>query len=217
MVLELELHLRQLIDGIERAGDGTLQLSRPPAEPRFLEPLSGLYWQIAAEPPAAGGAILRSRSLWDTTLQLPPDPLVTGEVHRHVVPGPGSSSLLAVERSVTLAASLGSGGVRAAVALDRNEIHAAGRAFAADLAPSLALLAGFLLAAAWVQVTVGLRPLECSDAGSPASARAGRRGSGRPDSRTRCGRSPPSWTTCSTRRTRRWRGRGRAPPTSRTA
>ncbi len=163
VVLELEAHLRQLVDGLERGGDGSLRLARPPAEPRFQEPLSGLYWQIGEEPPPAGGgvaAVLRSRSLWDELLRLPPDPLGNGEVHQHTIPGPGGASLLALERQVALPAGLGGDSLRVAVATDRAEIRAAGRAFAAELTPSLALLAAFLIAAAWVQVTVGLRPLD---------------------------------------------------------
>lgn len=162
VALELETHLRQIIDGLERAQDGSLQLARLPAEPRFQEPLGGLYWQIAEEPPPPGGgaaAMLRSRSLWDEILRLPPDPLGSGEVHQHTIPGPGGASLLALERRVALPASLGGGSLRVAVAMDRAEISAAGRAFAAELAPSLAVLAVFLIVAAWVQVTVGLRPL----------------------------------------------------------
>ena len=50
--------------------------------------------------------------------------------------------------------------MRVAAAVDRAEIHAAGRAYVADLAPSLALLAAVLVAAGWVQVAVGLRPLD---------------------------------------------------------
>ncbi|MBX6745409.1 MAG: sensor histidine kinase [Acetobacteraceae bacterium] len=160
MALELEANLRQLIDGLGRAPDGALELLRAPAEPRFLEPLSGLYWQIREEPSAQGGAVLRSRSLWDTVLRLPPDVLQRGDVHRHTIPGPGGASLLAVEREVSLPASLGGGDVRAVVAVDRAELHAADLAFARDLAPSLGVLAAVLIAAAWVQVTVGLRPLD---------------------------------------------------------
>lgn len=157
MVAELQANLRQLVIGLERGPDGALNLARPPAEPRFEEPLSGLYWQIAAEPQ---GPVLRSRSLWDAVLNLPSDRLVDAEVHEHTIAGPGQSSLLVVERSITLPASLGGGAVRVAVAIDRAEIHAAGRAFAADLVPSLTLLAAFLLAASWAQVVVGLRPLD---------------------------------------------------------
>lgn len=157
MALELQAHLRQLVSGLERAADGTLHLARPPAEPRFQDPLSGLYWQVAVQP---GGSLLRSRSLWDAALTLPADELADGEIHEHTIAGPGGASLLAVERAVVLPDTLGGGTVRATVAVDRAEVHAAGLAFASDLAPSLALLAGFLIVAAWGQVTVGLRPLD---------------------------------------------------------
>ncbi len=157
VVVELELDLRQLIDHLARGENGALLLDRPVADPRFEAPLSGLYWQITEEP---GGIVLRSRSLWDGTLDLPPDRLRTGEVHRHTIAGPGGATLLILERHITLPQSLGGGSVRAAVAIDRGEIHAAGRAFASELAPSLAVLAAVLIAAAWVQVRVGLRPLD---------------------------------------------------------
>lgn len=157
MVVELETHLRQLVSGLERAEDGALRLSQPPAEPRFEEPLSGLYWQLAVQP---NGPVLRSRSLWDTALVLPPDRLDGGAVHQHTISGPGGASLLVVEREVSLPESLGGGTIRAAVAVDRSEIHAAGLAFASDLVPSLTLLALFLVTAGWVQVSIGLSPLD---------------------------------------------------------
>lgn len=157
MAAELQAHLRQIVSGIERRPDGSLTVPRPPAEPRFDEPLSGLYWQITSE---THGPVLRSRSLWDADLDLPSDSLTDGEVHQHTISGPGQASLLVVERLIGLPANLGGGNVRAAVAIDRAEIHAAGRAFAADLMPSLALLAAVLAAAAWAQVVVGLRPLD---------------------------------------------------------
>lgn len=154
---ELELNLRQLIGHLGRDADGALRLDRPLTDPRFEQPLSGLYWQITQEP---HGGVLRSRSLWDETLELPADPLPAPAVHRHVIDGPGGAAVLVVERSVSLPQRAGGGTIRAAVALDRGEIHAAGRAFAGELAPSLALLFAVLVAAAWVQVSVGLRPLD---------------------------------------------------------
>ncbi len=157
MTAELQAHLRQLVSGLERSPDGSLSVTRPPAEPRFDEPLSGLYWQIAGE---AQRPILQSRSLWDTVLDLPPDQLADAEMHEHTVPGPGQSTLLVVERSITLPANLGGGIVRVVVAIDRSEIHVAGLAFAADLMPSLVLLAALLVAASWAQVVIGLRPLD---------------------------------------------------------
>ena len=77
MAAELGTHLNQLVSSLARTGDGTLEVGSPPAEPRFLQPLSGLYWQITEEPQ---GAVLRSRSLWDATLTLPPDVPVRGPV-----------------------------------------------------------------------------------------------------------------------------------------
>src|SRR5664279_2771272 len=157
VVLELEADMRQLVSGLNRDAAGVLEVIRFPAEPRFQEPLSGLYWQIAQQP---DGTVLRSRSLWDSVLDLPPDELADGEVHRHAVRGPEGASLLAVERFVTLPATLGGGRIRVAVAEDNREIAAAARAFGADLVPALAGLALVLIAAAGAQVTIGLRPLD---------------------------------------------------------
>lgn len=157
MTAELQAHLRQLVSGLERGADGSLNIAHPPAEPRFEEPLSGLYWQIATE---GQGSVLQSRSLWDAVLNLPPDRPADAEMREHTVPGPGHSSLLVVERSITLPANLGGGTARVAVAIDRSEIHAAGWAFAVDLMPSLVLLAALFVAASWAQVVVGLRPLD---------------------------------------------------------
>lgn len=157
VVAELETDLRQLIDGLALGSGGTLEVARPPAEPRFAEPLSGTYWQIA---PRDNGPMLRSRSLWDTVLALPQDDLVPGQEHLHGLVGPGGAMLLAAERSVLLPPSLGGGRIRAVVAVDHAEVGAAARAFATDLLPALGLLALVLAAAAWVQVTVGLRPLD---------------------------------------------------------
>jgi signal transduction histidine kinase len=157
VIAELEANLRQLIGHLGHDPGGALRLERPLTDPRFERPLSGLYWQIIQQPP---GPVLRSRSLWDETLDLPADRLLASGVHRHVIRGPGGAVLLVVERSVELPARAGGGTIRSVVATDRAEVRAAGRAFAGELAPSLALLCAVLLAAAWVQVSVGLRPLD---------------------------------------------------------
>jgi signal transduction histidine kinase len=151
---ELAVHLDQITAGLDRDASGALVLSRPPADPRFGTPLSGLYWQIRV-----GDERLRSRSLWDETLDLPADALADGAVHEHRIAGPGGTSLVALERSVALPARLGGGSLRAVVAVDAADITAATRAFAVDLIPYLAVLAVVLIVSAAVQVTVGLRPL----------------------------------------------------------
>lgn len=180
MAAELGLHLNQLASTLARAPDGLLEVSQPPADARFDQPLSGLYWQIATDRPQG---LLRSRSLWDETLALPPDSLGDAEIHEHTIKGPRGSSLLVVERRLAAPQSLGGGTIRAAVALDRAELHAAGRAFASDLAPSLALLAAVLIGAAWLQVGFGLRPLDAlrRKLGQVRSGEAQRLGMGFPD------------------------------------
>lgn len=153
--VELRAHLDQLVAGLERGPDGALVLAQRPADPRFERPLSGLYWQLRLE----DGAVLRSRSLWDTALALPADVLDDGGVHRHRVDGPTGGRLFLIERRLALPARLGGGDVRAAVALAQAEIAAARRAFLLDVWPYLALLGALLIGAAALQVQVGLRPL----------------------------------------------------------
>ena len=50
--------------------------------------------------------------------------------------------------------------LRVAVALDRQELVEAGRAFATDMLPYLLGLGVILMIAAWVQVRIGLAPLD---------------------------------------------------------
>lgn len=156
---ELGVHLTQLVAGLDRANerDGTITLVRRPAEPRFEQPLSGLYWQIVVEP---GHQLLRSRSLWDGELPLPADRLGDGAVHHHAITGPGGTQLHVLERLAELPARLGFARARVAVAIDAAEIERASSDFARDLTLPLMVLGGLLVLAGWIQVTVGLRPLD---------------------------------------------------------
>ncbi|MCC1482398.1 sensor histidine kinase [Roseibaca sp. Y0-43] len=153
-VAEMAVQLDQVIAGLERGADG-LTLARAPSDPRFVQPYGGLYWQIEE-----GESVQTSRSLWDTALDLPSDRLGDGAVHVHDLPGPDGQKLLVMERSVLLPARLGGGTLRAAVGMNSADLVAAQRAFMADLAPYLAVLAAVLIVAGWVQLTVGLAPLQ---------------------------------------------------------
>src|SRR5271166_284191 len=126
-------------------------LPRPPPDPRFDAPLSGLYWEVI------GANVLRSRSLWDQALTLPKDALSELQTHHHQLMAPNGKLLLAAERTITAPAR--GDRLRVVVASDLTRLRAARDAFAADLAPSLALLSLVLVAATWVQLTIGLRPL----------------------------------------------------------
>lgn len=155
MSADLDVHLTQLLGGIEADAGGRLRLSRPPTDPRFEEPLSGLYWQVTDD----RGQTLRSRSLWDTALPLPLDEPRPSEVHQHEVEGPSHVRLLVAERSVVMNADGTPIRVRAAVASDLSRVKIAAAAFARELSIALAWLAVVLVAATWIQVGLGLRPL----------------------------------------------------------
>jgi signal transduction histidine kinase len=131
------------------------------SDPRWQRPFSGLYWQLDDVTPAtARPGVLRSRSLWDTQLTLPLDELRDGEIHAHNLTGPGDSRLRVLERTVQPAffadASLR---WRLSVAADLKDTHEAVAGFQRVLAASLLALLLLLLAAAWAQVALGLRPL----------------------------------------------------------
>ncbi|UGY02259.1 sensor histidine kinase [Bradyrhizobium quebecense] len=155
MAADLDVHLRQLLAGIDIGSDGRLVITRQPADPRFEEPLSGLYWQVTDD----RDQMLRSRSLWDTTLRLPPDEPGPSEVHQHEVNGPGDARVLVAERSVLMTAGDRRMRVRATVASDLSRAAVAVKAFAKDLSVALGLLALVLAIATSIQVGLGLRPL----------------------------------------------------------
>jgi signal transduction histidine kinase len=98
--------------------------------------------------------------LWDTRLALPSDVLRDGEIHAHELPGPGDSRLRVLERTVRPEAVVGDGvRWRLSVAADLKDTHEAVAGFQRVLVASLAALLVLLLAAAWAQVALGLRPL----------------------------------------------------------
>ncbi|MCC6947805.1 MAG: HAMP domain-containing histidine kinase [Bradyrhizobiaceae bacterium] len=167
---DLDVHLKQLLAAIDVDPQGNLVLTQPPADPRFADPLSGLYWQVSDD----RHQLLRSRSLWDTTMMLLADQPVPGEVHQHEIAGPGGVRLLVAERVVSLMAGDRKVAVRLAVATDLARVSAAASAFAKDLAIALGFLACVLVVATSIQVGLGLRPLDALRRGI-ADIRAGRR------------------------------------------
>lgn len=136
------------------------------SDPRWLKPYSGLYWQVDAMAPDGRGraGVLRSRSLWDTSLTLQVDALADGAVHVHEVAGPQGAPLLVLERTVR-AEGVDAARWRLIVAADLQATQAATAQFTRVLALSLAALLVLLAAAAWTQVAVGLRPLQALQRG----------------------------------------------------
>ena len=153
---ELNLQMEQILAGLDLdPATDALRVTRPAPDPRFNTPLSGLYWQIEGE-----GILERSRSLWDSRLDLPADDYPPAiDVHHYRLAGPGGEALVVSERHVRLPERLGGKAIRIAVGQDSSDLAAATRDFGHDLLPYLALLAVFLILAAYVQVLVGLSPL----------------------------------------------------------
>jgi signal transduction histidine kinase len=170
MADDLDVQLKQLIAGVDIDQAGNLVMTRAPADPRFADPLSGLYWQVTDD----RGQFLRSRSLWDTILRLPADEPSPGEVHHHEASGPANVHVVIAERRVFITIGDRQVPVRVAVATDLTRVPAAASAFAKDLAIALGFLALALAIATSVQVGLGLRPLDALRRGV-ADIRSGRR------------------------------------------
>ena len=137
---------------LEALPDGSVGLREPPADQRYFRPLSGDYWQVGA-----GASALRSRSLWDADLVLPIS-TVGGKRELLRIAGPANQPLRLLRQQLTLPRA------KAPVTLwvATNEAH-----LRADLATfrllagaAVGLLAALLLAALFVQVQLGLRPLQ---------------------------------------------------------
>lgn len=148
---DLERHGTVLIAALELGTDGRLRLERQPADPRFDRPASGLYWRIATP-----GYELRSRSLWDGAL---PEAGSDASNGWQVTNGKGAfeDEVLTVERRVQLTTS--GPLVRVVVAADRQPVTSARAAFGKESAIFLGILWIALALAAWVQVRLGLKPL----------------------------------------------------------
>src|SRR4051794_41812738 len=58
---QLVFVLNSMIAASEIGPDGEVRFNRPPADQRFIEPYSGLYFQISG----SGADTFASRSLWD--------------------------------------------------------------------------------------------------------------------------------------------------------
>jgi signal transduction histidine kinase len=154
---ELDTYLNQITASVGVTDQGRIAFGRELADPRFQKPLSGLYWQIQDE---ERPTLLRSRSLWDSVIKLPEDELTLGAVHEHLLSGPAGQTLLVRERQFLLLPDTETHRVRIAVAVDKQGLIDARNAFASDMLPYLTVMAVLLLVAAWVQVRIGLAPLD---------------------------------------------------------
>lgn len=155
VLAELDADLRFLARSlVVDNGVATLRV-QPLADPRFQEPLSGLYWQVRND---RTGAILRSPSLAGASFPLENDRLPIGERHRHIAFGPEGTKLIVLERRIE-DPSEPAASYRVAVAVDRKLLEAANRAFLLELLPMLGLIGVGMLLAFTLQGGIALGPI----------------------------------------------------------
>lgn len=149
---QLEYVLNAMIGSAEIGPDGEVRFNRPLGDQRFLEPYSGLYWQVSAP----GHEPFRSRSLWDRAMR-------QGEEHSgrqlHVADSHefDDEPLRVLDREVRLP---GSGTEwRFQVAASRAGLDDQIAVLRRTLVRSFAILGLGLLILAALQATYGLWPL----------------------------------------------------------
>jgi signal transduction histidine kinase len=153
----LQVFLDDLI-AESRAGEGgKVEVAHALGEPRFNEPYSGWYWQVSGP----DGAMQRSRSLWDMTLDMRPGKVgeedEPNDLENFGIDGPDGRKLRVVARDVTLPDL--SSRLNFAVAAEDSEISREVAHFDQALAYSLTALGLGLISAVVIQVYFGLLPL----------------------------------------------------------
>ncbi|MBI2236099.1 MAG: sensor histidine kinase [Magnetospirillum sp.] len=151
-VERLDSLLRAMLAGLEPGGEQGLRVAKPLGEPRFEQIYSGWYWQVAD----GKDILIRSRSLWEEVLPVHAGP---GDGTRISIdlPGHGGVTLLMVERDLAWPGL--DRPLHLQVAADRGEVDREVARFGTVLAVSLALMGMGLMAAVYIQVRYGLRPL----------------------------------------------------------
>lgn len=142
----------QLAANVEFEG-GKARMTDEPGDPRFNLPGSGLYWQVTADK----GDVFRSRSLWD--IELPQDALLDGPYGFKLGEGPDGAPLLVQMREVDLETPEGNRPLILLAAFDQQQIDNAISEYHGATLIMLVLTAAVLLAAAFLQIGIGLAPL----------------------------------------------------------
>jgi signal transduction histidine kinase len=152
---DLAVSLERLVASV--ALDGELAVEEGVlSNPLYETQLSGLYWQVRD---LATGEAVRSRSLWDTELEIPPSQNDRLSVHRAEIVGPRNQRLAVLSRHIVVEGSAGDRDLQVAVAESVELRSEQSNRFGTDLALALLLVGLALSLAAWFQVHLGLLPL----------------------------------------------------------
>ncbi len=151
---ELDAHLDQLTANLSFNEVGDLVVA-PLADPRFEAPFSGLYWQARR----ADHPQVVSRSLWTGSIDVPPSDSA-GVLSRDALKSSMGEPLLALSRAVRVGSEADPSLVQLTVAIDQTEVQRASAGFQATMFGWMAIIFIGLILASWVQVKLGLVPLE---------------------------------------------------------
>jgi len=149
---ELYDHLEELVAASEITPPGRLELNWRPADPRFIRPYSGWYWQITQ----AEQVVARSASAWQSRLDIGQAKAGIGPRTLMLV-GPEERQLRALVEDITLPED--DRHYAFVVAGPLQDIERDVARFGLQLAATLGALGFGLLAAVLMQVRFGLRPL----------------------------------------------------------
>ena len=149
---QLGYMLTAMVASVEIGPDGEVFFNRPLGDQRFLEPNSGLYWQISGK----GHEDFLSRSLWDSSLKLDAAHF-DSQPHAFDSDQRSGEPLRVIERSVVLPGSPIQW--RFAVAASRTELNAQITRIRAILLWSFVILALGLFLMTALQTWYGLSPL----------------------------------------------------------
>ena len=149
---ELGVRLEELLADFELDA-GAAKVVGVLADPRYEQPMSGVYWQIFAGTTPA----LQSRSLWDQSLA--PDASGRSDGDDYQIHWADGAKLYVRDRAVILGPEERPQRFRVAVGLDSVEVDAMSHAFSDDVIKALAAIGLALFAGSWLQINLGLRPL----------------------------------------------------------
>jgi signal transduction histidine kinase len=151
---ELDRDLIQLTANLSIEQDGDLSVE-PLTNPRFGLPFSGLYWQ-AVEPEKQA---VVSRSLWGGSYDFPANP-IAGHRTRLEIDSSQGVPLLITGWTILIGEGDQQRAITLSVATNESEVIEATAKFRSAFILWLALMFLGLIIASWVQVRLGLVPLE---------------------------------------------------------
>ncbi len=169
-LIEFNTHFEQLASLLTFDEKNELVVDGELSDPRFSKQFGGLYWQIDVP----GSAPIRSRSLWDETLSVPTPPSETEEEHIHALTGPNDTTILSLEKLITIDNPAGQRKqFVVTIGIDNKSVSNALTGFSEDITSGLGLLYLVLLGSSLGLIFFGLKPLEAIRQGMEA-IRAGK-------------------------------------------